>query len=305
MGLGAEYRANEEGSRIERSRIPTMEARDFLLALDASFRHALIEDFAVYLITRRVSKTLGDELRASLVDDSLFIPLPTGGWEFMEKVPLAILSGNAFDRYLLRCPWRRAYVDAFRMITTKVPETSGHVDEVRLWSLRSGTGVEIFRMLENSAILKGRSEIICFDGDREAVSLGQTKAAALGLSDLVTFVHRDYKRLNGTANFPAPDVVLLTDVICTATQGQSARLLKDLKKYFKGGTVLVFNAVTDRMFRDDPFSCYILDLVLGLMFFHKTEAECREIVKTAGYISEGILRADPAGFYGLVRCRVP
>lgn len=282
------------------------EAKTFLSYLPLDLQTKIVSDFIDYLDTQEVNQALGEKIRSFCIKDSKILQFPIGSWKLTEKIYTDDYSGNFFDKYIVSCISGRATHNRFFMVVRKVSQMISGLQPRHIWSLGSGIGSDLIQMFVEHQDFKTHLQATCFEMDEGACLAGNSLAQRFGLGDNFRFIGGDFRKtarrtINGGNSIP--EIALMVGIICPMTTKDSTRLLKLLKPNFKSGSVLVVSSVIDHMLKQDPFSCYLVHLVMDWKLIFKSPAQFKNLVEEAGYKWGGIF-TDKYGYHGMAICYV-
>lgn len=135
------------------------------------------------------------------------------------------------------------------------------------------------------------------DHNELAITLGQSRAAALGLEDHLRFVHFSFMRPESlpVAGEEA-DLVLAIGIVCSLSPTASIGFLNGIKGHMKDGAALFVPTLSDRCFKDDHES-YLVYRLIGWHLWPKTENTVRQIFDTAKLKIDWIKSEREGGHY--------
>jgi SAM-dependent methyltransferase len=122
---------------------------------------------------------------------------------------------------------------------------------------------------------------------------GKRIALVNGVDHLIEFVEADFLRYQPTTKF---DIALLIGVLCPLPTDRSVTYLKLVKRFLKEDGSLIASTASKKMLSEDPFTCFLMELLANWKLFHKDEEELRAIYEEAGYIWKGCF-SDTYGFH--------
>lgn len=177
---------------------------------------------------------------------------------------------KGIDRWL----WEHASAQALRdrlesasMLLAKFlePILRSSITVYRVRDLGGSDGPYFFRtveILKQAGVPLDNLRWTVVDQNELAVTLGQAKAADLGLGNIVDFVRASFMK---PESFPAPneeaDLVLAIGIVCSLPPQMAVGFLKGITGHMKMGTKIFVPTLSERCFVDDHESYLVYRLI--------------------------------------------
>ncbi|MFH1192693.1 MAG: methyltransferase domain-containing protein [bacterium] len=231
-----------------------------------------------------------------------------GSFQFMDLLYRCEAPKGPLDRFLMDCHSGRA-VDHRKNATIQniIPLLAqiqnGH-GRKKVLNLGSGCGYDTFEMSAGNDAISEQVNFINVDIDPAAIAKGE-KFLQKRYQHLtnISFLLKDMLRLKVRDAV----VALIIGVLCSFPREQSVRNLHIVKSFISPRGIVYGACVTDRMVREDLFTSFILEYILGWHLCYRTLKDVQDIFESAGYIWRRDLTftEEPTEFYVIGAGEVP
>jgi len=210
-----------------------------------------------------------------------------------------LYEGNSspfpIDNYFLHAKAGKAVKARLIAIEKEVPDI---IEEYRskgnvlICNLGSGPGRDIINILyhyRNASNVRA----IHIDKDKVALERGKRIAKNKRVSHLIEFIQGNFLKYNPPKKF---DILLLIGILCPLEIETCVNCLRMIKKLLKEDGCLIAGNAAKKMFREDPFTYFLMARIGNWKLVFKNVEELKQIFREGGYTWKGYF-TDSYGFH--------
>ena len=164
-------------------------------------------------------------------------------------------------------------------------------------NLGSGTARDVLDAVAVSPDWCQPSFVDCVDCNRKALRIAESLAISMaGIKSIFRFTHGNLTHLSYRNEM---DLGLLIGILCGLEHRVCVALMRNVRKYFRSGAVVVASNVLQTMLEQDRTFAQILREIIGWNLVYKTPRELRDIFEKAGYRWAGVFFDEPTRFHAM------